>query len=373
MVLVLALAWGAWGTPVYATPTSVAGRAPEMHSVVDAEGRSVAIAENVERVICSGAGCLRLLTYLGAQQRVVAVDSLEVRGSPIDARPYAIANPQFKKLPIFGEFRGYDSPELIAGLNPQPQVIFRTLYQRGQSPDQLQGKTGIPVVTLDYGNLTYARDSLDRSLRLLGRALGLEQRAEAVIAYFNDLERDLRQRTRDLASAVRPRCYIGGLGMSGPHGIQSTEPSYAPFVFVNAGNVAAPSAAEKSSSHAMVAKEQLVFWDPEVIFIDVSTLCLGGGENAPDQLRSDPSYEGLAAVRGGRIYGLFPNVSYAQNYETVFANAYYVGKVLYPDLFEDVDPMAKAEQICRFLNGGPAFEQLNKRFDGLAFSRITVR
>jgi len=155
--------------------------------------------------------------------------------------------------------------------------------------------------------------------------------------------------------------------------VQSTEPSHAPFVFVNAKNVAAPSATEKPSSHAMVAKEQLVFWDPEVIFIDVSTLRLGVGENALDQLRSDPSHESLAAVRGGRIYGLFPNVSYAQNYETVFANAYYVGKVLYPRLFEDVDPMAKAEQICRFLNGGPAFEQLNKRFDGLAFSRITVR
>lgn len=342
-------------------------------TLTDGIGRKVEIPAKVERVICSGSGCLRLLTYLKAHGRIVAVDSIELRGSPIDARPYAIANPQFKTYPLFGEFRGHDNPELIAGLQPQPQVIFKTYAGRGQNPDQLQAKTGIPVVGLEYGNLTYGRKDLNRTLELMTDIMGVRKRTEAVINFFDAMEQDLKERTRDIPEDKRPTCYIGGLGQSGPHGFQSTEPSFAPFVFVNAKNVAAPSPSEKQLPHATVAKEQIVFWDPEVIFIDVSTLRLASGASALDQLRSESTYQSLSAVHKGRVYGLFPYNSYTQNFEAIFANAYYVGKVLYPERFKDIDPMVKAEEISVFLNGGPAFETLNRQFNGMAFSRITVR
>ncbi|MFO7713668.1 iron ABC transporter substrate-binding protein [Desulfosarcina sp.] len=340
--------------------------------ITDMAGRTVTIPHKVDRVICSGAGCLRLLTYLRAHDRIVAVDSIELRGSPIDARPYAIANPQFKTYPLFGEFRGHDNPELIAGLQPQPQVIFKTFAGRGQDPDHLQAKTGIPVIVLEYGNLTYGRKQLNRALHLMADTMGETRRAEEVIALFDALEQDLRRRTRDIPQDRRPSCYIGGLGQSGPHGFQSTEPSFAPFVFTHAKNMAAPSQGEKPLSHATVAKEQIIFWDPAVIFLDISTLRLGAGANALDQLRTDPAYQGLSAVRKGDVYGLFPYNSYNQNFEAIFANAYYVGKVLYPDHFADVATMAKAEEISVLLNGGPAFETLSTQFEGLTFSRIRI-
>ncbi|MCK8603658.1 iron ABC transporter substrate-binding protein [Desulfoferrobacter suflitae] len=345
----------------------------EVRTITDAAGRVLSIPQKVTRVICSGAGCLRLLTYLQVHDRIVAVDSIELRGSPIDARPYAIANPRFKNYPLFGEFRGLDNPELIAGLDPQPQVIFKTFVGTGQDPDRVQVKTGIPVVTLEYGNLTYGRQKLNQSLRLMAAVMGVERRAEEVIAYFDALEGDIRKRTGDVPLSKRPSCYIGGLGQSGPHGLQSTEPSFAPFVFTHATNVAADlSSRQKLLSHATVAKEQIVVWDPQVIFVDVSTMRLDPSANALDQLRSDPVYHSLTAVRDDRVYGLFPYNSYNQNFEAVFANAYFVGKVLYPERFSDLDPMAKAEEIAVFLNGGQAFEQLNREFDGLAFSRIQI-
>jgi iron complex transport system substrate-binding protein len=350
-----------------------AGHARAESSITDALGRQLSVPHPAERVICSGAGCLRLLTYLGAQDRIVAVDSIELSGSPIDARPYAIANPRFKSYPLFGEFRGHDNPELIAALDPQPQVIFKTFAGRGGDPGQLQTKTGIPVVALEYGNLTYAREDLNRSLRLMANVLGQKWRAEAVISFFDTLTEDLRQRTQDIPQDQRPSSYIGGLGQSGPHGLQSTEPAFAPFVFTHTPNVAAPPASQTPLAHATVAKEQIVFWDPQVIFLDVATLRLGAGANARDQLQTEPAFQGLQAGRAGRVYGLFPNNSYNQNFEAVLANAYYVGKVLYPERFEDVDPIAKAEEISVFLNGGPAFEALNEQFGGLAFRRIPIR
>ncbi|MFW6237005.1 MAG: iron ABC transporter substrate-binding protein, partial [Desulfosudaceae bacterium] len=340
--------------------------------ITDMAGRTLTIPQKVDRVICSGSGCLRLLTYLKAHDRIVAVDSIEIKGSPINARPYAIANPQFKNYPLFGEFRGHDNPELIGGLRPQPQVIFKISAGRGQNPDQLQAKTGIPVIVLEYGNLTYGREQLDQALRLMADVMGETERAEEVIALFNALEQDLMRRTQDIPRDQRPSCYVGGLGQAGPHGFQSTEPSFAPFVFTHAKNVAAPSPGEKPLSHAMVAKEKIIFWNPDVIFLDVSTMRLGSGASALDQLRTDPAYRDLSALRKGEVFGLFPYNSYNQNFGAVFANAYYVGKILYPERFVDVQPLAKAEEISTFLNGGPAFKALNKQLDGLAFSRIRI-
>lgn len=357
-----------WAAAALIGPQAVPAR-----SIADAAGREVTIPETVDRVICSGPGCLRLLTYLKAHDRIVAVDSIEVRGAPIDARPYAIVNPQFRDYPLFGEFRGQDNPELIAALDPQPQVIFKTFAGHGQDPDRLQAKTGIPVITLEYGNLTYGRGDLDRSLRLMARVMGVEKRAEEVIAFFNDLEQDLRQRTEGISPDWRPGCYVGGLGQRGPHGFESTEPSFAPFAFVRARNTAALDPASRPLSHALIAREEIVFRDPEVIFLDLSTMALGSGANALDQLCTDPAYRALNAVRTGRVYGLFPYNSYTQNFETVFANAYYVGKVLYPDRFADVDPMARAEEISVFLNGGPSFAKMRAQYDGLPFTRLEVR
>lgn len=357
-----------WAGAALIEPQAVPAR-----SITDAAGREVTLPESVKRVICSGPGCLRLLTYLKAHDRIVAVDSIEIRGAPIDARPYAIVNPQFRDYPLFGEFRGQDNPELIAALDPQPQVIFKTFAGHGQNPDRLQAKTGIPVITLEYGNLTYGRSDLDRSLRLMARVMGVEERAEEIIAFFNNLEQDLRQRTEDIPPERRPACYVGGLGQRGPHGFESTEPFFAPFAFVGARNTAALDPASRPLSHALIAREEIVFRDPEVIFLDLSTMDLGSGANALDQLRTDPTYRALTAVRKARVYGLFPYNSYTQNFETVFANAYYVGKVLYPDRFGDVDPMARAEEISVFLNGGPSFARMRAQYDGLPFTRLELQ
>lgn len=348
------------------------GLSSQERQFTDMAGRTVTVPEKVGRVICSGAGSLRLLTYLKALDRIVAVDSIELKGSPIDARPYAVANPQFKTYPLFGEFRGHDNPELIAGLRPQPQVIFKTFAGQGQDPDMLQAKTGIPVIVLEYGNLTYGRKQLDQALRLMAEVMDETTRAEEVINLFDALEQDLSRRTQDIPMEQRPSCYVGGLGKAGPHGFQSTEPSFAPFVFTHTKNVAAPAPGEKPLSYATVAKEQIVFWNPDIIFIDISTLRLGSGASALDQLLTDPSYKALSAVRKGAVFCLFPYNSYNQNFEAVFANAYYVGKVIYPDRFTDIDPFAKAEEISTRLNGGPAFEILNRQFKELGFSQIRI-
>jgi iron complex transport system substrate-binding protein len=342
-------------------------------TVVDAMGRTVTIPETVERVICSGSGSLRLLTYLGAQDLIVAVDSIEKRGAQVDARPYAIANPQFKDYPLFGEFRGFDNPELIVGLDPQPQVILKTYATSGHDPIQLQEKTGIPVVVVNYGNLTHGRADLNAALRIMAEVVGKAGRAEEVIAYFDAAEADLRRRAALVSEAARPSCYVGGLAMRGGHGFRSTEPAYAPFAFLGARNVAASLATGAELSHADVSKEQIIVWDPEIVFLDVATTRLSGQASGLEELRTDPAYAGLSAANKGRVYGVLPYNSYTQNFDSILANAYFIGKTLYPEAFADVEPVAKADEIYTFLVGKPVFDRLQSDFEGMVFAPIKVR
>jgi iron complex transport system substrate-binding protein len=344
------------------------------HVITDAAGRQVEIPQIVERVICSGPGALRLLTYLESQDKIVAVDDMEKQRPRFDARPYAIANPQFKDYPIFGEFRGHDHPERILTLDPLPQVIFKTYPTMGHDPVELSKKTGIPVIILNYGNLGRQRAAMFQALRIMGEVMGKRERAENVIAFFNDLIADLENRTADIPDHKRPGCFVGGIAYRGPHGFQSTEPIYPPFAFLNARNLAHdPSMNDKPLQHSSIAKEKIVAWDPDYLFLDLSTLQMGGKAGGLFELETDPAYRHLTAVKSGRVYAVLPYNWYTQNFGSIMANAYFIGKMLYPKKFADIDPTAKADEIYTFLVGKPVFAKMNAAFGCLAFLPVPLK
>ncbi len=344
-------------------------------TVTDALGRDVDLPDTIDHVICSGAGCLRLLTYLQAQDMIVAVDDMETRRSRFDSRPYALANPQFKSMPTFGEFRGHDNPELILTLDPQPDVIFKTYTSSmGYDPEELQAKTGIPVVVLNYGDLGRLRHQLYQALRIMGGVVGKQDRAEQVIDFFSTEIATLEQRTANIPESEKPTVFIGGVAFKGPHGYQSTEPAYPPFTFVNARNLAYDETLSgKELRHADMAKEQIVQWDPDYLFLDLSTLQMGEGIGGLHELRTDPAYQTMTAVNKGEVYGLLPYNWYTKNYGSILANAWFIGKLLYPEQFTDVEPAAKADAVYEFLVGKPVFSQMNKAFGNLAYQRIPLK
>lgn len=305
--------------------TAFAGNTAEV-KVTDASGRNVTVPGNVTRVICSGSGCLRYLVYLQGQDLAVAVDDMEKSRNMFESRPYFIAHPELREKPLFGEFRGHDNPELIVSLNPKPQVIFKTFGNMGHDPEELQAKTGIPVIVLNHGQLNVGKKDMDETLLMMGKMIGREKRAKKVIAFLNDTIADLRKRTAGIPDAQRPTCYVGGIAYKGPHGLTSTEPTYPPFFFVNAKNIAAePEAKSKQLQQTTFSRESLVAIDPEYIFVDLSTLQGGSEVNALRQLQSQACYQILSAVKKGKIYGVLPYNWYSQNHGSILANAYFVG------------------------------------------------
>lgn len=358
------------------TSQSVSNSNNDIITVTDALGRTVKVPKSPEHVICSGSGALRYLTYLEAHDRIVAVDSIETEGSKFDARPYAIANPQFKEYPVFGEFRGNDDPEKILALDPQPQVIFKMYSTSGYDPAELQKKTGIPVIALNYGDMVSNRADMYNSLRIMGEVMGKEDRAEELIAFFDSTIADLSERTAGVPEEEKITCYVGGIARSGPHGFQSTEPTYPPFLFTNAKNVAYD---PMNLTTAEVSKESILGWDPDIIFVDLSTTQSEDKSSALYQLQNDVSYRKLTAVKTGDVYGVLPYNWYTQNQGSVLADAYFAGKLLYPDRFEDVNLENKTIEIYTFLVGRgdeeigrQVYEKMINAFQVPAFTKLDV-
>lgn len=363
--------WRSLSVFLFLTLSDSFAEAQPLREITDANLRIVSIPQKIDRIICSGPGCLRLITYFGAQDLVVAVDDIEKRENKFDARPYALANPQFKALPVFGGFRGHDDPEKILGLKNLPQVIFKTYATMGYDPVELEQKTGIPVVILEYGDLSKGRKKFFNALNIMGQALQKESRAKELITFFNAHINELEKRTRDIAD--KKSCFIGGIAFKGPHGFQSTEPFYPPFQFINAHNIASISDMNgKTISHSNFSKEKILQADPDILFLDLSTLQMGEGHGGLYELKNDPVYRGLTAVKTNQVYGVLPYNWYSQNFGSILADAWYMGKILYPEKFGDIEPAKKADTIYEFLVSKPVFDSMNSLFKNMVFKPLDI-
>ena len=324
----------------------------------------------IDRIYCSG-GTLRLAVYLECVDKVVAVDTNEKNtGERGSLKAYLTAHPELQGLPIGGETSGRDSPELLLNLDPMPQLIIRADTGGGYDPRELTRRTGIPVLLIPMRCITVGREEFDAGLRLLGTVLGKEARAEVLIEFFDREIADIQERVRNFNNP-KPLVYVGGVSYGGSHGFNSSEAGYPPFVIAGAESPIKVNDLEPAlgKRHTMPAKEKILEWNPEILFLDLGTLDLGGASGLME-LKNDPAYRSLSAVQQGKVYSLLPNTFYFVNHDAVLANAWFVAKVLHPEQFLDIDPKVKADEIFTFLVGSPVFDKLNTELDHLVFEQI---
>jgi iron complex transport system substrate-binding protein len=338
----------------------------ETVSVTDLLGREVSVPADVSRVVAIGPGALRLYIYAGNLDYVVGVEQIEA-DSPA-GRPYLLANPELAELPVIGQGGPNNAPDPEKILMIAPDVIFSTYATEASIADELQAKTGIPVVVINYGSIGFGTtaifgEAVQDSLRLIGDITGQTEKAQAAIDFLQKIQRDLDSRTRDISDADKPSVYVGGLGARGTHGIESTQGRYALLDAIHAKNVVDETG---GSGSIMIDKEKLLAWDPDYIFIDQ-----GGFAAVVEDYQKNPTfYESLSAVQNDRVYAQLPYNYYSTNIDTAIADAYYLGKILYPTAFADIDPVQRADEIYRSLLGQPVYAQMAESFGG--FKRLSL-
>ena len=330
--------------------------------ITDMIGRQVEVVPgSYTRVVCIGAGALRMYTYINGADLLCGVEdidntSLQNRPKMFDsvAIPYRIAyETEFSALPscgVGGPQAQAAEAEKILSCNPD---IVISEYEDVQKEDALQEQLGVPVITLRSGPNNVFDASFSGSLRLLGQIFGKEDRAETIVSFIETEKAEISARTASVAEADRPSVYICGLGNWGTTNHLMTMPNYVAFDVANVKN-----AASGLGSKGVQAIEKEFFValgkDMDMIIMDAAAV-----KNIKPLYKEDPTmFDSCKAWQDGEVYLQMAFNAYYTNYELALANTWFIGKTVYPELFADIDLTAKLDEITTVFLGKPLAEQI---------------
>ena len=308
----------------------------------------------------SGFGA-RAIVYAGAIDKLVGASETDKQLSV--SLPYAKTNQAvFEQLPTVcsGGMNNTVFEEEMVSL--APDVIISTSTDPA-ADDELQQKLGIPVISVRMNDFDIFEDEFYSSLAMLGEVFGTTEHTDAVIDAMKGWQSDLSKRAASITDESKPTVYTGGVSYRGPHGIEGTYGGYGPFDAIAAKNVVDETGTTGPFS---VDLEQITVWDPQYIFLNP--------ENMPqvnEEFANDPAFfESLQAVKDGNVYSQPSYIAFGTNYEMAIADAYFVGKTIYPEQFEDVDVDKKADEIFKTVLGSPYVSVLKEA--GVEFGPITI-
>lgn len=332
--------------------------------VTDLLGREVEVPTEIDSILALGAGGLRMICYAGEQELVIGVEEGEHEQTLAKGYNY-INYDKFKDLPVVGtggagSYEAYEEEIITLA----PDVVFAAYPQ--DLADDLQAKTGIPVVVVTYDGGMFD-EKLYQSMELIGSILGCEERCDKVVGALKGWQEDLKSRTENIPDEDKPRVFTGACSFKGGHGIEGTYTNFPPFTAIGAVNVA-DELSDKIGG-VVVDLEQIAVWDPDYIFLDPNNMQLVNDDYAinPD------FYDSLTAVKEGRVYTQVAYNWYTTNVETAVVDAYYAGKVIFPEAFEDIDIEELANEVYTTLLGAEAagyYEELSA--GGLGFRQLTI-
>lgn len=319
---------------------------PGQSELLDVSGRTVAAPTSPERIVAVGAGALRIVVQLGAADLVVGVENDET-GWRREV-PYNLAAPALADRDVVGG-NGGNAESIVAA---EPDLVLST--GSTEAVETLADRTGLPVVGLTTGQLLDLDEpSIETVWETAGEALDRTDRAAELLAFLDSVRDDLRERVEGAATTDAPSIYATGISYQGGQGLESTRPRFEPFDLLGEVDNVAADVGFEGVPHVTISPETLLQWDPGRIVVDRINV-----ELLRTDLSETPAYRELSAVEEGHVYALLPHAQYGLNHSSAIANAYYVGSLLYPEAFADVDLDARADEIYETLLGSPVYDDV---------------
>jgi len=327
------------------------------HTVTDMVGRVVDVEPgSYQRVVCIGAGALRMYSYVGDMNLLCGVEdidntALENRPKMFDsvARPYVMANEEFlQTLPscgVGGPMAQTAEAEKILSCNPD---IVISEYEDADKANALQEQLGVPVITLMAGTDGIFGREFELSLDLLGAVFGpeVQNRADELTAFIDSEVQEIHERVEAIAEEDRPGVYICGLGNWGTTNHLMTSQSYKPFDAANIRNIVT---GLDHDGPGAIEEEKFVSLgeDMDVIIMDAAAV-----KNIAPLYAEDPAmFDTCKAWQTGEVYLQMAYNAYYTNYEISLVNAWYTAKAVYPELFADISIGQKADRITEAFLG----------------------
>lgn len=309
--------------------------------ITDQLGRQVTIPDQVNRVVVLQHQTLNLLVQLDATSDIVGVlnNWQQQLGSG-----YVRLAPSLEKTPVVGDLTSVNLESVVA---LHPQVVFVTNYAPQEMIDHIS-RTGIAVVAVSLRDDPKGEEhkmnpvlpdedrayteGLKKGIQLIGEVVNRQKQAQSLIDYTFAQRQLTGERLKSIPADQRIRTY-----MANPDMTTYGSGKYTGLMMAHAGAMNVAAATVKG--YKQVALEQVIAWNPQVIFVQ---------DRYPEvvgQISSDPKWQSIDAVKNHRVY-LMPEYAKAWGYpmpEALAIGELWMAKKLYPQKFADIDMQKQAD------------------------------
>ena len=334
---------------------------PEI-TVTDMIGREVTIIPgSYQRVVCIGAGALRMYSYIGDAELLCGVEdidntTLSERPMMFDsvARPYQLAFGEvFNTLPscgVGGPMAQTAEAEKILSCNPD---IVISEYEDVDKANALQEQLGVPVITLKSGSRGVFDGAFYGSMELLGTVFGKEEKASALVNYVQDQAAEITARTISIPEEEKPSVYICGLGNWGTTDHLMTAENYVSFEIAGVKNVISGLGIQGIGP---IEEEKFVELGAEM---DIIIMDAAAVKNIKPLYMEDPTlFDTCKAWQTGEVYLEMAYNAYYTNFEIALINTWFIAKTVYPEQFADIDLTEKTNEVTRMFLGQELAEEI---------------
>jgi iron complex transport system substrate-binding protein len=331
-VVVIAIVLLGSGWTLYSM-TSPSNSASKTKIVVDSRGKSINITSNVQRLVVLRSGIIETLFALGAQDKIVGIDESTKAGTGYGEFPAKLdSNITSLPCPVNSD------PNIEQIIALQPDVILIGGYGRIRWVDQLEAYNLTVVVAHfeEIGNFT-------RDLRIVGEVVSKQQKADELASYVDSFLASLGSRVGNISADQVMSAYFAGHDVYHVYG--STTFEHAQIVTAGGTNVAD----SITTWLPQISPEQLIAWNPDVIFT------LNGVDTAT--ILNDGRIQDVSAIKNNRVYAT-PEAGWDYGtFRAIFAIEWVASK-LYPDQFANVNMADEANAFYQQFWGmnydGPA-------------------
>lgn len=297
-------------------------------TLVDHIGRTVELPGPAQRVIGTHNPTMNMVVVLdGNGHRIVGFGNKDMAFGLYD-----LVAPEINEVTQIGRGRNINMETVMA---VKPDLMMMPARFASQVP-QFE-EIGVPCLVLDVEKF----ESIKSALTLVGKATGQDERARRLNDFFDEKIKKISA-IAEKAETKPTVLMLSGSSMTAV----STDAMLQNLMIETAGGINVTAGFQPDELWTDVDIEQIIAWNPEVIYIPVYA------DYTVEDILNDPKWSSISAVQNRRVY-MFPSKLEPWDYPVASSalGLCWTCYNLHPELYSFEDLMADVDEFYQFVYG----------------------
>ncbi|WMJ82198.1 ABC transporter substrate-binding protein [Clostridium sp. MB40-C1] len=309
-------------------------------SFKDGTNRNIELDKPAEKIVVFSP-CLNYVCALNAQEKIVGVGTKK----SIEAKLVEKLIPNLDKIPDCGGKSKTPNIEQIMSLKPDLVII----PEKAKGNLDVLEKSGLKVFVAKGEDIEGLKDTISN----LGIALGKEDKGKQFVKYYDDNISKIKDKVKNVKGEEKLKVYFAGSDILNT----CSKNMYQNFIIDVAGgkNV---SAELSGSRWVKVSPEQVLKWNPDVIFIPQYSKT-----TKPEDVLKNEKWKNINAVKNKKVYS-FPSNLISWDYPSAQAilGVMWTAKTINPEAFKEMDIEKEADNFFKEFFG-KGFKELGGKIN----------